>query len=295
MITTKRVPLKFLIGLIKFDLIGVLFIVAIAELFVLVFNEKIPTMPWNVPALLGTAISILLSFKMAQSYDRWWEARKIWGTIVNDSRNLIVNAKLYVQSNEIIRQLAEIQILWCFYLADSLKKQQENHDELTAPIIQRIKMNKVNHFPLSLNDYQISILRYEKTENRISEMGLFQITQTINQLIDSMGKAERIKKTVFPSGYRYILHLSIYVFLVMLSISMKDIELQFHIPLIFILACIFFMLEKSAFNLQDPFDNHVTDVPVYTISKTIALNIKELVKECELQYDMTFEYEFYRV
>ncbi len=57
------------------------------------YENFLPDMPLNIPMFLGTAISVLLSFKMSQSYDRWWEARKIWGSIVNDSVTWLFNYK----------------------------------------------------------------------------------------------------------------------------------------------------------------------------------------------------------
>lgn len=295
MINSRRVPIIYLLKQIKYDLLGVLIICTIAEFFIVFYKKEIPGMPWNVPALLGTAISILLSFKMAQSYDRWWEARKIWGAIVNDSRNLILNANLYVKDQKVVNQIAELQIMWCFRLADGLKSQSEKHDFEKDIILHDMGVKIGTHVPLSISERQIDILKKERANHNISDFGLYQMTKTINQLIDSMGKGERIKKTVFPSGYRYILHISIYVFLVMLSIAMKDIELPFHIPLLFIMSCIFFMLEKSAFNLQDPFDNHITDVPVYTISNTIANNILELIGSERRYAASKYQYKFYEV
>ena len=80
----------------------------------------------------------------------------------------------------------------------------------------------------------------------------------------------------------------------MLSISMKDIDLMFHIPLLFIMACIFFMLEKSSFSLQDPFHNHVTDIPIFTISQNIEGNIMELIGK-DFAPSERYEKEFYQV
>src|SRR5690606_34324358 len=73
---------------------------------------------------LGTAISILLSFKLSQAYERWWEARKIWGSIVNDSRTWVIQLQSFLPSDEhkeVIKRMSFRQIAWCYALASGLR------------------------------------------------------------------------------------------------------------------------------------------------------------------------------
>jgi ion channel-forming bestrophin family protein len=88
MIIEKRIPFGYILSKIIRDLIIAMVFSSFAFVitrFVLNF-----TLPATIAAFLGTAISLLISFKLAQSYDRWWEARKVWGAIVNDSRTLVL-------------------------------------------------------------------------------------------------------------------------------------------------------------------------------------------------------------
>jgi putative membrane protein len=94
-----------------------------------------------------------------------------------------------------------------------------------------------------------------------------------------MGKAERIKSTVFPVTYRIFLHLMIYLFTITLSISLKNIESIFEIPLLLVLSAAFFLLEKSATHMQDPFENRPTDTAVTAIARTIEINIKNIIED----------------
>lgn len=90
MLLNKQIPASYILNKVKYDLVYVL-IVSLTVLFITdKYTELLPEMPLTIPAFIGTAISILLSFKLSQSYDRWWEARKIWGTIVNDSRRTLL-------------------------------------------------------------------------------------------------------------------------------------------------------------------------------------------------------------
>ena len=95
MVLDKKIPVTYILNSIKFDLVYVASVGIVVHLLSLYAKDYIPEIPLPIPAFLGTAISILLSFKMSQSYDRWWEARKIWGAIVNDSRSFIVQLQSF--------------------------------------------------------------------------------------------------------------------------------------------------------------------------------------------------------
>jgi len=96
MLLAKKVPIFYLIRKVRFDLLYVVLVAISVHILTRQVYTFIPEMPLGIPTFLGTAISVLLSFKMAQSYDRWWEARKIWGAIVNDSRSLIIQLQTFI-------------------------------------------------------------------------------------------------------------------------------------------------------------------------------------------------------
>ena len=97
-----------------------------------------------------------------------------------------------------------------------------------------------------------------------------------------MGMAERIKSTVFPVTYRVFLHFMIYIFVITLSISLGEIDPMYETPLLLIISSGFFVLEKTATLLQDPFENKPTDTAMTTIATNIEINIKQLLKEGDL-------------
>ena len=89
MLLDKRIPLPFIFRKIGFDMALILVFTVIVIFFKMYIDDDL-SLPVNIPAFLGIAISLVLAFKLSQSYDRWWEARKIWGAIVNDSRTLVI-------------------------------------------------------------------------------------------------------------------------------------------------------------------------------------------------------------
>ena len=269
----------------KYDLVIVL-IVSLSALFITdKYKDLLPEMPLTIPAFLGTAISILLSFKLSQSYDRWWEARKVWGAIVNDSRSFVIQLQTLIsKGNEaIIRKIAFRQIAWCYSLGQSLRGlNPTEHLEKFISTEDLNEINQHNNKPLALLHLHGMDIKQLKINNQLDSFSQVQFDNTLVRLCDAQGKSERIKTTVFPVTYRLFLQAIIYLFVVTLSISLKDVGGFFEIPLLLLISAAFFLLEKSATNMQDPFENRPTDTAMTAIARTIEINIKQLLKETEI-------------
>ncbi len=284
MLLNKRIPISYILNKVKYDLIIVLS-VSLSALFVTNrYQELLPEMPLTIPAFIGTAISILLSFKLSQSYDRWWEARKVWGAIVNDSRSLVIQLQSLTSkgNDEKIKKIAFRQIAWCYSLGQSLRELNPT-DNLDGFIsdedLKEIK--KHNNKPLALLQLNVGDIKQLKETNQLDIFSQLQLDNTLVRLCDSQGKSERIKTTVFPVTYRLFLHAIIYLFVVTLAIALR-VDGLFEIPLLVAISSAFFLLEKTATHMQDPFENRPTDTAMTAIAKTIEINIKQLLKESEI-------------
>jgi putative membrane protein len=285
MLLTKLPSIFYVLKKIKVEFFYTLVIALITSFLTYTFDLALPNMPINVPAFLGTAISVLLSFKLSQSYDRWWEARKIWGTIVNESRSFTMQLQSFItkDNDHVINELAFRQIAWCFCLGQSLRGLDplENLGKyISEDDIKKISTQ--NNKPLAL--LQLNSLRIAELKNN-GQMDIFShvhINTTLINFTTAMGMAERIKSTVFPVPYRVFLHLMIYLFVITLSISLGVVKPVFEIPLLVIISSGFFVLEKTATPLQDPFENKPTDTAMTTIATNIEINIKQLLKESDI-------------
>ncbi|WP_420321382.1 bestrophin family protein [Flagellimonas sp.] len=279
MITNKRIPLSYPFSLVKWDV-----------LFTLIFSTGIHLLGkhivhWDLPiaiaAFLGTAIALILSFKLSQSYDRWWEARKIWGAIVNDSRTLVTQLLAFnTHDFKTTKKLAYRQIGWCYSLGQSLRKLDSikglrkyvSENELQS-------LRNLQNIPLALlKEHSLDIANLLK-EGKINTYQQTQLDATVVRLNASMGMAERIKNTYFPKPYRLTLQFFIYLFLVILSLSLTELESFIEIPLLMVIALPFFLLEKIAFRIQDPFENRPMDTPVTAIARTIEINLRQLIED----------------
>lgn len=282
LIRTQGIPFRYMFDKVKRE-VAIVTIIGIAfSSFTYLFSDRLPEMPLGVPAFLGTAISILLSFKMSQSYERWWEARKIWGSIVNDSRTLVVQLQSYLDPSyrEIIRKIGHRQIAWCYALGDSLRGLNPLTRDtgcLSEEDIAHISAHQ--NKPLAIIQQQALDIKALGERQAMDVFCRVQLDQTLVRLVDSMGRAERINSTVFPVTYRLFLHAAIYLFLITLSLSLQDVHIIFEIPLLVLIAALFFLVDKTAYNLQDPFRNRPSDTPVTAIARTIEINIRQLLGE----------------
>jgi putative membrane protein len=285
MLINKRIPLLFILGSIKVEIVVVTIIGIAAYVLKAPIKDNIPDIPLGIPAFLGTSISVIISFKLSQSYDRWWEARKIWGSIVNESRTFTLQLQSYLVkgSESDIRKICFRQIGWCFCLGQSLRGQTglENMERyLTPEDIDVISGHRNKPLAiLQLNSKHIAEL---KNADKMDIRSFIHINNTLTSFSNAMGMAERIKNTVFPVTYRIFLRSFIYIFVITLSISLAETIEYFEILLLLLISCSFFLLEKSATLLQDPFSNEPTDTPVNSISTTIEINIKQLLNETEV-------------
>lgn len=239
------------------------------------------TFPIAIPAIVGTAVSLLLAFRISQSYERWWEARIVWGAIVNDSRSLIREVQLFIKDeNEAeIAAFANRQIIWNYALGESLRQ---------LPFSGRVQsyINSCNisaeNVPNALLDLHSEQIKRWSQEGMVSEFRQVQLNTTIARLCDSMGKCERIKKTVFPRSYSMLLHTLIFAFTFILPFGLSDHLVVPEILLSIALPVMFIAIEKTAIIMQDPFENTPVDTPMTALATTIEINIKQMVGDPNL-------------
>lgn len=221
MLLNKKISVWYFIREIKTQilLIGI-FAIAIGLLDELPWFRKI-SLPLNIPALLGTAVSLLLAFRTSQSYERWWEARTVWGAIVNDSRTFV---RLIIQfvpagDDKIIKEFAERQIIWNYALGESLRKLP--FSEKVQQYLDKHQIKAVN-IPNAILDEHSRQLKEIAASKGLTDFQQMQLNDILTRLCDSMGKCERLKNTVFPRSYSVLVHILIYVFAAILPFGLDD-------------------------------------------------------------------------
>jgi putative membrane protein len=265
---------------------GVLVVTLYATLVFYLYNTKnwhFLSFPISIITILGTALSLLLGFRTNSAYDRWWEARKVWGAIVNDSRTLLRQCITFIKADRnekdgLVSNLAHLQIAWCYALANSLRKNQVLvYADLHLSSTEREYVASQDNIPnaiLNLIQFKVGELHHQ---GKIETLLYQNIDDTLRRLCDSMGRCERIKNTIFPTQYSFFVLLVIFIFTLILPMGLIESIGRIAIPITFIISFLFFYVEWIAYILQNPFENGPNDIPMTSLSRTIEINLLQLI------------------
>lgn len=287
MLLKKNIPVKYIFGKIKYEIAFVTIYGLLIEIVYQNFEIKNISIPMTVPTVLGTIISLLLAFRSNQAYDRWWEARIIWGSIVNDSRTLARQILFLVESpyeSENIEgfrhRFIKRQIAWCYALGKGLRKEDPMpmvEDLLSKSDYEYLKGYDNKH--VGITQLHARDLNNALKQGWVNPYQQIEIDSTLTRLCDAMGKCERIKNTVFPATYSLYIHIALHFFIILLPFGLVDLFGFLMVPVLIVITACFFLIEKMAIHLQDPFENKPTDTPVLTISRNIERDLKQMMMD----------------
>ena len=175
-------------------------VISVADHYLTLTEIHVPISLISVP---GTVIALLLGFRTNSAYDRWWEARIIWGSIVNDSRTWVRQLETFIKSDDtnINVDMGLRQAAWNYALMRSLRRQNPLADITDMiPEEECRQLEKRQNIPNAMLYTQAKKLKNLHEKGLIDSYQFVQLDRTLNNLTDSMGKCERIKNTIFPSG-----------------------------------------------------------------------------------------------
>jgi putative membrane protein len=225
-------------------------------------------------SLTGFVISLLLVFRTNTAYDRWWEGRKKWGEVVNDSRNLALkSATLFAQEQD---RLFMARMIANF--AYAMKEHLRNgvlFEELELSENEVFHLQKQTHVPLAICKLMYQKLKEGKENKQISEEEYLAMDRNLNALMDSCGACERIKKTPIPFSYSLFFKKFISVYVITMPLAFVG---TFGYWSALIATFVFYVLvsiEVLAEEIEDPFGSDANDLP----TDDIAIQIRTLTKE----------------
>jgi putative membrane protein len=295
MIVPKSASLVRMLQYVGLPLIG---LVAWDVIIVLAF--KMLHWEWvgsrNVPlALYGSAIGIIVGFRNNSAYARWWEARTLWGAIVNNSRSLARQAftTLSAFADTHGQEEAEVHAL-CHGLiyrqiayVHTLRQQLRGIDPLPElhgliPESEIVTFVGQKNVALTLQRSMGTMLRTARKRGWIDPLEWQAMDRNLDDLADAQGGAERIKNTPMPKQYDFFPMLFVQIYCVLLPIGMVE-QLGWFTPLgSTLVGFMFLALDKIGRDLEDPFDNTIYDVPLTAITRTIEINLRQILGETEL-------------
>lgn len=257
-------------------------------------------LPFTILGILGSALAIFIAFRNNSSYNRWWEARTLWGSIINNSRifarQIIANADNAIAIGKSTpekvsaykKEMVYRQIAFAHSLRMHLRK-QTNIDEfkhlLIADEFSELK-SKTNPPNILLLQQGVRVKEGMKDEI-LGAFDNISIEPTLAGFNNFQGACERIKNTPLLRQYDYYTRVFLYVFILMLPFSLIDdftkMGIDFMmIPITIIVTFVFASIGKVGEVNEDPFENKITDIPMTAMCNTIERDLKEMLGETEL-------------
>jgi putative membrane protein len=232
-------------------------------------------------SLLGFVLSLLLVFRTNTAYERWWEGRKLWGELVNSSRNFMLKMNAFIPEDD--TQLKHNFRILISNFAFALKEHLRNglKPELLEehPNLSLKKLSEYKHAPnIIAKQIFIEIQNLQK-QNLINDEKLIVLNNELSSLTNVAGACERIKSTPIPYSYITFIKRVILIYTITLPIGLVDDFKWATIPMVLFVFYAFAGLELIAEEIEDPFGKEDNDLPTDDIAYRIKENLKEILKD----------------
>ncbi|MFT5779227.1 MAG: putative membrane protein [Crocinitomicaceae bacterium] len=298
-VSFSKNPLKQIIGILFWNRYTLLFFgicAGIAYVTCIHFEYDFVELPAIPVSILGGALAIFLGFRNSSAYDRWWEARKIWGAVVNDSRSFGLEMITYpigkddAEEEEISnwrRKVILRHIGWLYAFNGHLRKEKADLSSyLSEHDLSSIEGKK--NLPTQIMVLQGNDLDYAFRKGWVQEFRFIAMMATLKKFYDDQGKAERIKNTVFPHYYNYFTLFFLWLFTTSLPFALAGImENWIMIPMSIAISFAFFILNKSGIITETPFEGRAADTPLTTICRGIEIDLLEMLDTDEVPEPLT--------
>ncbi|MFT6136704.1 MAG: putative membrane protein [Cyclobacteriaceae bacterium] len=271
-------------------------------------------LPWAPLGVIGIAVAFYLGFKNNSSYDRIWEARKIWGSIVNNSRTFGATVVSFVRGDnqqQVQKELIYRHIAWLTALRYqlSLRKEWEGIDNRSKmsydPNVSEDYNNRLNKelaYLLSSDEIKqlkgktntaTQILKIQskrlqdlRDQNYFEDFRHMEFHKIISASYTEQGKSERIKNFPFPRQYSSGAIWFTIVFCTLVPFGLLDIMENQELWMIWknplftgLITWVFFLMEKIGEYSENPFEGTYNDVPIESISRSIEIDIREMIND----------------
>lgn len=221
-----------------------------------------------VHSMVGTALGLLLVFRTNQSYDRWWEGRKLWGAMVNTCRNLARSASVHVAHNP--ERLARVVRLTQAFPAASMATLRHKifvPANLEADDLDSIQQR--NHIPTAICQRITWHLEQERKAGNIADIVFTSVDNNNQLLVDIIGACERIHKTPLPFAYVIHLRRALVLYCTSLPVALVNTFGWWTILVVFMLTYVLLGIEEIGVEIEDPFEGDDNDLPLERITDGI--------------------------
>lgn len=237
----------------------------------------------NLPAmhgLLGFAISMLLVFRTNTAYDRWWEGRKLWGSLVNVSRNLAVKVVTMTAPDDSATRTLFAELIGRFAAelvrhlradATAVELDFEPHPEIP-------ELDRAKHVPTQVVRLMLARIQKLTASGALTNEQMIVLTNDVNQFLDICGACERIRNTPIPYSYSSFIKKFIVVYVATLPFGFVITLGYLAIPVVVFVFYVLASLELIAEEIEAPFGTDTNDLPLDRLATQIAANAADTLR-----------------
>ena len=227
-------------------------------------------------SLIGFVLSLLLVFRTNTAYDRWWEGRKKWGEMVNNTRNLATKIAVMIDDKPTRDYFARMIGNYAYAVKEHLREGVK-FEELDLTDEERITLENASHIPNIIDKWLYTKLYNLKQDGTISEQDFIVIDINLKALADILGACERIRNTPIPYSYSIFLKKFIFIYVTTITLALVgDFGYYSSIIAVFIFYVLVSM-EILAEEIEDPFGLDDNDLPTDDLSAKIKMNAEEIL------------------
>ncbi|SIT96478.1 putative membrane protein [Epilithonimonas bovis DSM 19482] len=231
--------------------------------------------------LLGLSLAIFMGFCNSASYDRFWEGRKLWGSLVIETRSLTREVLTLINDDEPNakdkkQEFVRMISAFCWALNYQLRNKNANEklkNLLSAENFERVKDKKFK--PVILLDLMGAWLNRQNQDKKMDTIVLASIDNQLNMMSQIIGGCERIANTPLPFAYTVLLHRTVYLYCFWLPFGLVDVVGWMMPVIVLFISYTFIALDAIIQEIQEPFGEEENDLALNSICTTIQFSIFE--------------------
>lgn len=239
------------------------------------FEIRLGDMGAEVGLINTIILSLLMGFRNRTAYERWWEGRRLWGQLVNDSRNLAIKLAAYVPK-DVLKHSGIVNLMVAFPIALKRHLRSDHRSVHDLPGLE-LEITNTDHLPIYVAGKIVSNVTEFHRTGHLTEMMFRNVDSHLNAMLDVCGACERILNTPIPFSYKtmlrtgLVLHLIIAPWYTLSSMDLKGIP-------VLLLVCFFLLgLELIDSHIEEPFGHDEDDLDLERYAETIGVNVKGIL------------------
>jgi ion channel-forming bestrophin family protein len=225
-------------------------------------------------SMLGFVISLLLVFRTNTAYDRWWEGRRLWGSLVNSSRNFALKLATMLKDADEKVYFRRVIPAYAHVLNQHLKDIEVSHELFDDATL---RPDHYKHRPNQIAKNIMEKLNRLYEQGKISGDQLIVLNAEAVNFTDVCGACERIKNTPIPYSYSAFIKKFIFFYVMTLPFGYVFQLGYYVVPVVMFIFYVLASLELIAEEIEDPFGTDANDLPLEKIAENIRKNVEELL------------------